>query len=530
MTQIIAFDYAALDAETRIVVQQRTTEIRALGRKVAADIFEMGQKYAEVRDLLRHNKNGGFEGWIEAEGFKKRFVYNCIGVYVAFANSANFAQLDIAVSALYLLVAPSTPEEAREEVIEMAAAGLPVGYTAAKQIIAAHKPMNSHRSGVSFAGEGAEPDLDENGQPLTRRYVEADEEEELRAGDVVQYGGQRFTLRSVASSGRVYFDVPKSHKLYGRGIESEDVLRIERAADRRKTLDAPPPPAIPPVAPPLAEEIVQIDGIPVAETHPEGFALFFGGSGWATCVNCGASHPRWTPVRGSDWRCEQPNCKKLTHDDLMIEYTKSDADAEDRQARRSTARNGNGHKPAADPVVDEPKRQPAQSVHYSSESPEWYTPPEIAALVRDLMPINLDPASCYAAQQVIRADHYFDAQMNGLHPMRRWDGRVFLNPPYGREIGKWVERLIDEYKKAHTVEAILLAPARSDTEWFGLLRDYPRCFVTGRLKFWTGNAPDEQQEAAPFPSAIFYLGNRFARFAETFSTIGDIYTLWRPQA
>lgn len=539
-----------------------------------------------------------------------------------------------------LSLTPDQQREAWQRAVETAPGGK-VTAAHVEQVAQPYKPVTGRRSGVNFAGEGVEPDLDENGQPLVRRdsltpldvppgtwvrwhgkrfvvkgynggsgnlwlmdergkrswvplrevtriddeateerIAEQDDDEEddeLRAGDVVRYGGQLFTLQGVASSGRVYFDVPKSHKLHGRGIESEDVLLIERketppptpaphriqggektpsalvAGDKvitrtghegvivvadvgrhvvvetvngrtiheRSTLTKVAPVT---TAPPLAEEIVQIDNVPVAETHPAGFKIFYGGSGWATCVNCGESHPRWSPVRGGDWRCDKPNCKRLTHDDLMIEYTKADADAEQRQERRESAQR------SAFRSAGQTPRQNGQAVHYSSESPEWYTPPEIAALVREVMPINLDPASCYAAQQVIHADAYFDAQMNGLHPMRRWDGRVFLNPPYGREIGKWVERLISEYKAAHTIEAILLTPARPDTEWFGLLRDYPRCFVTGRLKFWTGETPDDQQEAAPFPSALFYLGNRFARFAEAFSTIGDIYTLWRPQS
>lgn len=463
--------------------------------------------------------------------------------------------------------------EAWQDAVESAPGGKVTGAHVEQVARQFKPPTNGRRSGVNFAGEGVEPDLDEDGQPLVRRQVDEDEDEHLRIGDVVRYGGQQFTLRSVASSGRVYFDVPKSHKLHGRGIESEDVMLIERAADRQSPQAAPPTldaglhegdkvitrtghegtvthyggdrhvrvatvngesthlrGTLTKVTPgPLAEESALLDGVPVAETHPVGFALFYGGSGWATCVNCGESHPRWSPVRGSDWRCDKPNCKKLTHDDLMIEYTKADAAAEERQGRRESAQRS-AFRNAGQPVEEAPApRQNGHAVHFSSDSPEWYTPPEIAALVRDLMPINLDPASCYAAQQVIHADAYFDAQMNGLHPMRRWDGCVFLNPPYGREIGKWVERLISEYKAAHTVEAILLTPARPDTEWFGLLRDYPRCFVTGRLKFWTGNQPDDQQEAAPFPSAIFYLGNRFGAFAEAFSTIGDIYTLWRPQ-
>lgn len=397
---------------------------------------------------------------------------------------------------------PDNQRAAWQTAVETAPGGKVTGAHVA-QVAQDYKPTK--RSGVHFDGAGADPDLDENGEPLTRRGDD-DDDEALRVGDIVQYGGQRFTLRSVASSGRVYFDLPKSHKLYGRGIESEDVTLIERKADAKPAAALPPPRA--------AEEIVRIDGIPVSETHPIGFALFFGGSGYATCVNCNASHPRWSPVRGGDWRCEQPNCKRLTHDDLLIPYTKEDSDAEDRNARRSRAPSNGGH-----------------AVHFSSKTDEWYTPPEIIAAVREVMPIELDPASCYEAQNIIHADLYFDAQMNGLHPMRRWQGRVYLNPPYGDQIAKWIERLIAEYKAAHVVEAIALVPARVDTAWYRLLREYPRCHVTGRVQFWNeANPIDGQRTGAPFPSAVFYLGNRLDAFGEAFSTIGDIYTLWSPKS
>lgn len=401
-----------------------------------------------------------------------------------------------------ITLSPDQQRDAWQEAVATAPNGK---ITAAhvEQVAQSYKP-SGHRAGVSFTGAGVEPDLDEDGQPLRRRGDDDDEDEPLRPGDVVQYGGQRFTLRSVASSGRVYFDVPKSHKLYGRGIESEDVSLVEHAADRKPHPQSPPP---------LAEEIIVIDGVPVSETHPAGFALFFGGSGYATCVNCNRSHPRWSPVRGGDWRCEQSDCKRLTHDDLLIPYTKEDATAEDRNARRSLKPTNGGH-----------------AVHFSSKSDEWYTPPEIIAAVRAVMPIELDPASCYEAQQIIRADLYFDAKMNGLHPMRRWQGRVYLNPPYGDQIAKWIERLVAEYKSTHVVEAIALVPARVDTAWYRLLREYPRCHVTGRVQFWNeANPIDGQRTGAPFPSAVFYLGNRLDVFGEAFSTIGDIYTLWSPK-
>lgn len=139
MHQLSLFDYNALDAETRIVVQQRTSEIKTLMRRTAQDIIDMGQKFAEVRDVLRHNKSGGFEAWCAAEGFGRRTAYRCIGVYETFGNRDTVTQLDLSPKVLYLLSSETTPEEARQEVIERAESGESINPTTAQQIVTTHK-------------------------------------------------------------------------------------------------------------------------------------------------------------------------------------------------------------------------------------------------------------------------------------------------------------------------------------------------------------------------------------------------------
>jgi hypothetical protein len=52
--------YSRLDAETCIVVQQRSSEIKAPMRRSAQDIVEIGQKLIEVKARLGH---GLFQAW-----------------------------------------------------------------------------------------------------------------------------------------------------------------------------------------------------------------------------------------------------------------------------------------------------------------------------------------------------------------------------------------------------------------------------------------------------------------------------------
>lgn len=164
---------------------------------------------------------------------------------------------------------------------------------------------------------------------------------------------------------------------------------------------------------------------------------------------------------------------------------------------------------------------PSMAIHFSSESPEHYTPQSvIAAAIACMGAIDLDPCSnSHDAPNVPAARHYTVTD-DGLN--QSWGGRVYMNPPYGREIGAWVEKLELEHRNGEVTAAIALVPARTDTQWFRRLRDYPVCFVTGRLTF-VGNS-----DPAPFPSAIFYLGDDIGAFYDAFSGMGDIWQRIEP--
>ena len=77
---------------------------------------------------------------------------------------------------------------------------------------------------------------------------------------------------------------------------------------------------------------------------------------------------------------------------------------------------------------------------------------------------------------------------------------VFCNPPYGRQIGKWIEKAFKESQKKDTV-VVLLLPARTDTKAFHeyLYGKAEIRFLKGRLRF--GNA----KANAPFPSMVCVL-------------------------
>ena len=170
----------------------------------------------------------------------------------------------------------------------------------------------------------------------------------------------------------------------------------------------------------------------------------------------------------------------------------------------------------------EPKSEPAPpapprlAVHHSSETPEHYTPqPIVDAVIKLLGAIDLDPCSNSHDAPNVPASAHYTKDDDGLQQF--WEGRVYLNPPYGRGIDLWIGKLIEAFDSRDVPEAVALLPARPDTQWWQMLRNHPCCFITGRLTFVGNDAP------APFPSALFYLGERHDDFYRQFSSFGDIW-------
>lgn len=143
------FNYGALDMESRMEVRLRRDEIRTLLRRTAQDIVDIGGKLADVKARLDH---GQFGAWLEQEfQWKERMARNFMAVHERF-KTANFADLAIAPSALYLLASPSVPEETAQAVIERAQAGEHITYTAAKDAIDASKPAITLGAGMESTG------------------------------------------------------------------------------------------------------------------------------------------------------------------------------------------------------------------------------------------------------------------------------------------------------------------------------------------------------------------------------------------
>jgi len=141
----------------------------------------------------------------------------------------------------------------------------------------------------------------------------------------------------------------------------------------------------------------------------------------------------------------------------------------------------------------------------SSQTDDWATPQHVVdfAAKRFDKPFysrrfNLDVC---ASDSNHKASIYYTADTDGLE--QTWWGNVWLNPPYGRSIGRWIDKAVESIQEFNgdCQSVTLCIPARTDTRWFHKLIENGAevVFIKGRLKFGAGTA------AAPFPSCLVYL-------------------------
>lgn len=134
---VTPFNYDDLDPETRIIVKQRTSEIKAIARQTAQGVLDIGAKLAEVKDRLGH---GRFGYWLDQEfGWSDRTARSFMAAARSFKTEI-ISDLSIAPTALVMLASPSVPEAARQQAIQLATSGLPINTKQARQIIDQHRP------------------------------------------------------------------------------------------------------------------------------------------------------------------------------------------------------------------------------------------------------------------------------------------------------------------------------------------------------------------------------------------------------
>ena len=107
------------------------------------------------------------------------------------------------------------------------------------------------------------------------------------------------------------------------------------------------------------------------------------------------------------------------------------------------------------------------SVHFSSKTDDWYTPQYIIDDVCKTYGLGSFELDACASKENAKASVFYTKEDNGLSKDWSQYDSVWCNPPYGREIGKWIKKAYEDVT-----------------------------FIKGRIKF------GGSKNSAPFPSAL----------------------------
>ena len=136
-----------------------------------------------------------------------------------------------------------------------------------------------------------------------------------------------------------------------------------------------------------------------------------------------------------------------------------------------------------------------QNAMFSSNRDDWETPPELFSQLNAIYHFDCDVC---AMPHNAKCDKYYTPADDGLS--KRWSGVCWMNPPYGRQIGKWMEKAYKSSLDGATV--VCLIPSRTDTAWWHnyVMRASKITYIRGRIKFVGA------KNGAPFPCAIVVFG------------------------
>lgn len=203
----------------------------------------------------------------------------------------------------------------------------------------------------------------------------------------------------------------------------------------------------------------------------------------------------------------------------------------------------------------------ATLINQSSDDVEYYTPADIIEAARACMgSIELDPASCEIANQTVQAERYFTKETDGLaqkweaetlwmnHPFHRGEkacpsdrkkckkkkckpARSKKKPTRGHHIDKdipsnldWITKFISEFEAGHFKEGICITFANTSETWFRKLLPFAQCMPDKRIQY--RNPDGSIDDNVTKGSAITYLGNDVAKFADAFRHIGTIKVMY----
>jgi len=128
----------AMTASIAPLLAEHAEAIRRRGKQMVSDAIEIGRRLAESKSLLAH---GEWLPWLEREfQWSERTAQNFLRIHELSLKSANIADLELPMTGLYLLAAPSTPEAVRDDVLARAEAGEAFSVAEVRRLITEARP------------------------------------------------------------------------------------------------------------------------------------------------------------------------------------------------------------------------------------------------------------------------------------------------------------------------------------------------------------------------------------------------------
>lgn len=135
---------------------------------------------------------------------------------------------------------------------------------------------------------------------------------------------------------------------------------------------------------------------------------------------------------------------------------------------------------------------------------DWSTPWPLFRLLDEEFNFTLDAA---ASIDNAKCKRFFSEEQDGL--TQSWAGeRIWLNPPYGKETPRWVEKAFRETQSGNCELAVCLVVPRTDTEWWYLFAQYASeiRFLKGRVAFEDPTSGKRSSPQDPSCLLVFRFG------------------------
>lgn len=157
----------------------------------------------------------------------------------------------------------------------------------------------------------------------------------------------------------------------------------------------------------------------------------------------------------------------------------------------------------------------------SDQSDGWYTPHWMIDAARLVLGrIDIDPATCAAAQAIVQAETWYTATEDGL--VQPWRGAVWCNPPYS-DVTPWSDRMVRLYQSGEIEAGMMLVNCSCSPKWAPPLWKNADavCLLGRRVNFWH---PTKTNANGSYDrdSVLFYFGPKRELFASVFDQYGVI--------